>query len=585
MSRFFALFLLLWQVSSVHAASITFQLKAEAGKKYALRGSSLPLRWDVDLPLQEVAGKPGLFTTTVRFADSSLAYIEYKYVIPGKSPQFELEGVGNRILVFKGDEVLPEVRFDAPPQYETLALPLLETAAMQADLAFLKEAILTIHPGWDRYLNRQQLDSLFEAAQLSAASPMSRADFFLLLSSLTASLQCGHTFPSFFNQNGLNRAVLLEGKRYLPLQTRVLSDRMFVNAYAGTDAAILPGDEVLTIQGVPVGEVLAEVRSLVKADAANPFKRQAEMNVFGVPIPESFDVYQALRYPPVDGQYNLSIRRANGQVLAVRVPAIDRKTRSSRLWPEDFVLWEKRMLNDSTAYVRLSTFDGFALPFDGVKWLQKTFAEIKKSGAKVLLLDVRWNEGGQDDLLLALGQHLIQKPLELQERERRVRYQQIPAAWRPYVRTWDPAYYDLSKRTQAVAGQNYFLLDADKPQAALRIEPAKRAFKGQTILLINGANSSAGFYLAELARNQKVGILAGEPTGGSQQGLNGGLIFFVTLPQTQMEVDVPAIGSFSTQLPREGIAPDWLILEDPTTWQPGTDAVLESVLKRLAQKP
>lgn len=573
-----------WIASSAGAVTITFQLRAEPGKKYALRGGSLPLRWEQDVAMVEAVGNPGLFTTSVTFGDTNLRLVEYKFVQLGKTVRFELEGWGNRLLLLQGDSVLPETRFDAAPHYEMFEFPLLAPAEMRADLAFLKEVILTLHPGWDRYLTRQQLDSLFEGAQQRGEKPLRRADFFIELSSLTAALQCGHTFPSFFNQNGLNELALFEGKRYLPMQTKVIGHRMFVNAYAGTDGALLPGDEVLSLQGVPVGEVLQRVRTLIKADAGNVYKRQAELNVFGVPIPESFDVYQALLYPPQDGQYNLVVKRANGQTSAASVAAMDRQSRSSRLLPADFGWWEKRMLNDSTVYLRLSTFDGFALPFDGAKWLQQAFADIKKSGATVLLLDVRWNEGGQDDLLLALGQHLIQQPLQLIERESRVRYQQLPAAWLPQVRTWDAAYYDLRARTQPVPGEAYFLLDADKPSSAMRIKPAKNAFKGKIILLLNGANSSAGFYLAELARTNHLAILAGEPTGGSQQGLNAGVIFFVTLPHSQMEVDVPAIGSFSPQKPMGGIAPDWYFPENADTWQPNKDAVLEGVLQRLAGK-
>ena len=39
-------------------------------------------------------------------------------------------------------------------------------------------------------------------------------------------------------------------------------------------------------------------------------------------------------------------------------------------------------------------------------------------------------------------------------------------------------------------------------------------------------------------------MLVGQMTGGNQRGINGGAFFFVTLSNSQLEVDLPLVGNF-----------------------------------------
>ena len=55
--------------------------------------------------------------------------------------------------------------------------------------------------------------------------------------------------------------------------------------------------------------------------------------------------------------------------------------------------------------------------------------------------------------------------------------------------------------------------------------------------------------------------IIGEPTGGNLRGINGGAMFFLTLPNTQIEVDIPLFASFPkdvdlSTVPNRGVVPD-----------------------------
>jgi hypothetical protein len=81
-----------------------------------------------------------------------------------------------------------------------------------------------------------------------------------------------------------------------------------------------------------------------------------------------------------------------------------------------------------------------------------------------------------------------------------------------------------------------------------------------------------------------LGTLVGQATGGNQRGITGGAFFFLRLPKSHIETDVPLIGQFpiaAGPLPDAGIEPDVYVqprLEDIAA---GRDAELAEVMRRI----
>jgi C-terminal processing protease CtpA/Prc len=84
---------------------------------------------------------------------------------------------------------------------------------------------------------------------------------------------------------------------------------------------------------------------------------------------------------------------------------------------------------------------------------------------------------------------------------------------------------------------------ADEEGADL-LAPAAPRFTGRLIVLVDASNSSATFEFAARVQRHRLGTLVGEPTGGNQRGINGGAFFFLRLPATGIEVDIPIIGLY-----------------------------------------
>jgi hypothetical protein len=76
----------------------------------------------------------------------------------------------------------------------------------------------------------------------------------------------------------------------------------------------------------------------------------------------------------------------------------------------------------------------------------------------------------------------------------------------------------------------------------------------------------------------KLGTLVGRPSGGNQRGINGGAFFFLRLPKSQIEMDLPLIGNFPASPQNDaGLTPDVLVTPTLQDIIEGKDAEMAKV--------
>ena len=104
-------------------------------------------------------------------------------------------------------------------------------------------------------------------------------------------------------------------------------------------------------------------------------------------------------------------------------------------------------------------------------------------------------------------------------------------------------------------------------------------------MLVSADNSSATFQFALSVRELGLGRLVGQPTGGNRRGINGGAYYFVRLPNSRIEVDLPIIGYYSpTPQPDAGLEPDIAVKVTPADIAARRDAELVAVRRALARR-
>lgn len=90
-----------------------------------------------------------------------------------------------------------------------------------------------------------------------------------------------------------------------------------------------------------------------------------------------------------------------------------------------------------------------------------------------------------------------------------------------------------------------------------KVVPYENNFRGQAFIIADASNASATFQFLDYVKENKLAKIAGQASGGNRQGINGGNYFFLYLPNSKIETDIPVY--FQAPLKRqkdESIIPD-----------------------------
>ena len=473
--------------------------------------------------------------------------------------------------------VLDRRRLIAGLAFAPLAAPSdLPADAVAEDVRLLRQAYEALHPGLLRYNTADEMATRFE--RLQNAGRVSLERFYLDLSRLLTTVRCGHSYANFYNQRGPIRAALFDRADRVPLHFVWLDRRMVVTADPW-GLGVKPGDEIVSLNGVAAGRILQSLLTVARADGGNDGKRRALMSVQAVDSYESFDIF----YPLLFGsrtRHTAVVEGADGRRRTLVAPAVTLEQRRALRPPkidarDDTPLWTMRREGDAA----ILTMPGWGLynsKWDWRGWLDREIDALIADRVPRLVIDIRANEGGLDcgDAVIA---RLIDAPLRKTFQRRLTRYRKIPDALRPYLDTWDRSFDDWGDDAQPFDARFFTLRQGDDEGAV--IAPKGPRFGGQVRVLIGPQNSSATFQFANLMQRERLGVLVGETTGGNRRGINGGAFYFLRLPRTGVEVDLPLIGTFPlTPQPDAGVTPDVLASRTPTVLAQRRDPALEAAM-------
>lgn len=455
------------------------------------------------------------------------------------------------------------------------------TATVRDDLRRLGAIYGALHPGLGRYLPPGGFDRAIAGATAWADRDRTPAELYLMLARLTAAVRCGHSHANPANQRRVIREGLLGRQDRLPLCARWLGPagkaRLVVTD--GFSSGLRPGTEILAVDGVAASRLRDAMLPLTRADGHNHGKRLAQLELHRGDRFAAFDVLRPLLFGArADGSAVLRVRSPDGRERTLAVPTEADGKRGTPAREDAQFGWRFALGDDGVGLLTMPDWSLYDSQWDWRAFLEVTVDSLIAAGARGLVIDLRENEGGLDcgDPLLA---RLVTAPLPALPGRRLVRYRETPADWRPLLDTWDPSFHMLGVGA-APAGDGFFALP---PADDATIVPTGRRFAGKVVALVGPVCSSATFQFAERLRRAG-GTLVGEPTGGNRRGINGGCFFFVRLPGTGLEVDLPLIGYVPAEpQPDAGIVPDVVLAPTIADIAAGRDPALTRARALAAQ--
>ena len=489
-------------------------------------------------------------------------------------------------LTFLGLVLLPAVpALAAEP-------PMLQSAGLRADVAVLRRAYEAMHPGLYRYNTRAQMDRNFARLEAAFGRDRSLSDAYLELSRFLAKVKCGHSYANFFNQPEAVVDSLFKGQNRVPFYFRWIDRRMIVTRNFSTDSRISRGTEILSIDGVPASRILDRLLTVARADGANDAKRIKYLELTGDSPYEAFDIFFPLLFPPAGDSREFTVREFGTKAVAkLRLRSLTFEERAAPLEAEekarkggDEPLWRLEHLDSDTAYLRMKSWAVYDSKWDWKGFLDRSLDELSKRATRNLVVDLRGNEGGLDcgDQIIS---RLIDADLPLGQYRRLVRYRTAPEDLVPYLDTWDPSFRDWGAAAVGPEHGFYTLRRYDDDERGSVIAAKGPRYVGRVYVLIDAANSSATFQFAQVLKQHRLATLVGQPTGGNQRGINGGAFFFLRLPNSKVEVDLPLIGTFPIgRRPDAGITPDVVVRPSVRDIAQGIDTELAAVRRLIEER-
>lgn len=463
---------------------------------------------------------------------------------------------------------------------------ILTLAQIKRDVALAQDAYAQIHPGYTRYASAAEMEAAWAGilSQAEASGGMTLGQFYLAVELVLTQIRCDHTKAEL--PKALEAA--RQGKPlYLPFRWELVEGRGLIDI-VDQGLGLARGDEIISIDGRSLEDAVTATSKYIPVDGYTEWSRNLQISQSREFMGGAVDHFGALLWD-VPAEATLEIRSVSGELRSVIVPRIDH-----RAWTEigakagkasefkDAVRFER--IGDSTAYLSVDTFVNYRVPVQPQSLYEPVFRAMRDEGRDTLILDLRENGGGSTDASQGLTANLVPDARPFMTEFRVATLDHTP--WNGVIGTWDPRALNPDPRGFiANADGSYTLRDGILEDTGL-VTPTDVAFDGRLIILTSRNNSSGSTnVLAHLADRPNT-ITIGEKTGGSAEGPTAGVIFFLTLPESDMRLRIPMfrqwnnVASFDKGL---GISPE---IEAPMTYSAfvaGQDPALERAKQVAAE--
>lgn len=409
---------------------------------------------------------------------------------------------------------------------------LIAPADARADLDALYDGLRRAH--FDLYARRPKpaYDQLYRRTRESFRTPVTRLELVRRLQAFTAFGRIAHArIDETYAAYGAHMAT---GGRTFPLELRIVGDRMFVRSdRSGTDAA-RPGDQVLSIEGVPARERLRRSWKHLSADNAYMAAALLELD-----LPMTLWLEAGAREA-----YQVTISR-DGRSRRIVLPARTRAEMASVAVSPGLDLGAKdrtwRMLDDRVAYLRPGPFYNAAPdaadPYDvsGFRaFVDEAFGGIRRAGAQALLIDLRDNPGGDSSFSDLMVGWFADRPYSFASAfQIKVSPETVAsnAARLPQSPSGSISHQFAALFETARTGE---VVRFDPPQAQPR---SGDRFDGEVYVLINRNSYSNAVAVAATVQDYGFGTILGEET--SDLATTYGAMESFTLPRSGVRVGYP----------------------------------------------
>lgn len=426
------------------------------------------------------------------------------------------------------------VREDSFEKYISVKGKQFSIEELQSDLSFLMEQLNTFHPALYAYTPKDTFDLLMDELNASIASGMTLGSFYPITATLTDAVKCSHTgvrLPDAYIRDAE------QVKKYFPVRLYFTGGKAyFISGMDDVGPPMVPGDEVVRINGDPVEDIIGLTGRFVPSEGCNNTTKMNGLN-------RDFSALYTHQY---DGNVFSVTFRSSGVERTIELLGKDYDTYrqfyglsgSSREYEIEYIG------HGQTAMLTLRTF-GIRDMDAYFQFLDSVFVDLKGKTVSNLILDLRDNAGGHPIFAAQLFSYLTDS---------------------------DFIYFKRNK------------MATDLEPLYNTMQPNPKNYKGSLFVLVNGGCLSTTGHLISLLKYHTEAVFVGEEPGSTYRCNDFSLQ--TTLPSTGIEVNIPqttfemAVGGFNLCDP---FPPDLRINITVEDVLAGRDAYMETILERIRE--
>jgi hypothetical protein len=405
----------------------------------------------------------------------------------------------------------------------------LSPAAIEADIRTLQAGIQATHPDPGYTMDHARFERALVDIRSQLTHALSADEAWRLLAMLNPVFADGHLSVGFPDWRAQATAHLAGGGTLFPFEVHVdAGGKVIVVSELGGGRTSWKGREIISINGVPTAVVAAQL--LARTPGDTPAFRAALLS-------KRWWLYHWKMYG-APARYELRFAgRSESESMcgSALTPAV---LRDAQDFERNFLF---RLIEPDTALLTIRTFSWedkdryFA-------FTQDAFARIREAGATTLVIDIRDNGGGDDDLWMrGIVRYIADKPYR-----------------------WGSSYKKKIIEAYRDEGETNGEVKVGEIESEIAPEANNPlAFHGTTYVVIGPYTYSSAILFANVVHDYGFATLAG--TGGAaKRGQTGG-IQLIPLPNSGLELVCPRFyllppsGGAGQQL----LQPDIHLQEDP----------------------
>lgn len=439
----------------------------------------------------------------------------------------------------------------------------------------MRHALEEAHGGIYRYTTKAEMDRTFDRTYRKIDHPMTDLEFWRLVAPVVVHIKCGHTYiwVSKSLQAKLETTIPL-----FPLAVTVSGRRLYVVHDCVSTGSPLEGAELLSINGVPVKELLEKLKTVVTGDGNASGAKDYRIAHYGIFM---CDLYAF----GIESPFRLVYQGREGKRHTATLAGIE-MPKQNKSWetrnPEPPTNADFKFLdNGKIAVITIRHWYDYADPgrkLTFLDFLKNSFAQIHENGSSNLIIDVRDNDGGRDAPGKQLFSFLWDQPFHY---DKDIVCNGREFDFFKYATDAKPVSADeVEKRSDG----RFHLVK--HPNLGLQ-QPSQPHFAGRVFALMNGGSFSTSSEFLAMLHFYKRGKFIGEEEAGGYYGLTAGDFVHVELPNSKLDLRFGLMTYYQAvsgyKYPDRGVIPDYPVAHTISDLLAGRDRDMDLALS-LARK-